>query len=87
MALASSGCFETPERLERMVEDIGTSLEVRLELARDVSWVREDIGGAESGTVPGCGESLLDSRASGVGERLGAPAATFSSSRSTRLDL
>jgi hypothetical protein len=86
VALASSGCFETPERLERMVEDIGTSLGVCFTLARNVS-LREDIGGVESGTAPVCGESLLDSQASGVGERLGAPAATFSSFRSTRLVL
>lgn len=84
MAPAGSSCFEIPEGLERMVADIGTSLGGGFILARDVSWVREEIEGVWSGTVPG---SLLDSRASGVGERLGAAAATFSSFKSTRLVL
>ena len=68
-----------------MAEDIGTSLGVCFTLARDESWLREDIGGEVSGTAP-CSKSLLDSRA-GVGERLGALAATLSSFKSTRLTL
>lgn len=80
VALASSVCFETLERLERIVEDIGTSLGVCFTLARDVSWLREDIGGSDTT------KSLPDSGA-GVGERLGALAATFSSFKATRLAL
>jgi len=74
--LASSGCFDTLERLERMIVDTETSFFMMgFTPRRGVSWAREDIGG---GSVPNCSESLFDSQGLGVGERLGASAATSS---------